>query len=88
MNNCSIVNVINTKIAIKFDSEKESKIVYEAISIELETSPDYRSKVDISLKKDFIQVFIESMDMTSFRASINSIIKWINLVLDIINLAN
>ncbi|KZX12676.1 KEOPS complex subunit Pcc1 [Methanobrevibacter filiformis] len=81
-----IVNNVNSTISLEFDSLEESQLVYKSVINEVKTSPDYRSKLNLAIKDNFIHITIDSQDMTSFRASINSIIKWIKLSLEIINL--
>ena len=51
--------------------------------LEFETSPDYRSSMDLKLDKNSIIITIDAEDATSFRASINSAIKWIKLSVEI-----
>ncbi|KZX10043.1 KEOPS complex subunit Pcc1 [Methanobrevibacter curvatus] len=84
----SNIKSIKNEITFNFDSSEDAKIVYDSISIELETSPDYRSIVHISHLISKIILNIESKDLTSYRASINSVVKWINLVMDIRDLVN
>ena len=74
---------INSDIVIDFDNEKQAKIVYESILLEFETAPDYRSSMDLKLDKNTIRITIDAEDATSFRASINSAIKWIKLSVEI-----
>ncbi|MDR2544636.1 MAG: hypothetical protein LBD03_03675 [Methanobrevibacter sp.] len=84
--NCSnIINFVKGKIFIDFDSEKDADIVYNAVYLEIEATPDYRSKACIEVEGQTLTIFIDSKDMTSFRASINSIIKWIKLSYEMIN---
>ena len=78
-----ILKSINSDIVIDFDSEKQAKIVYDSILLEFETSPDYRSSMDLILEKNKIIIKINAEDATSFRASINSAIKWIKLAVEI-----
>lgn len=75
----NILSHVRGKIVIGFDSRKEADIIYESICLELKTTPDHRSKTDIEVKDELMIIYINSHDMTSFRASINSIIKWIKL---------
>ncbi|WP_234970520.1 KEOPS complex subunit Pcc1 [Methanobrevibacter olleyae] len=82
-----ILKSINSDIVIDFDSEKQAKIVYESIFLEFKTSPDYRSSMDLKLDKNTIIITIDAEDATSFRASINSAIKWIKLSVEINELA-
>ncbi|MCQ2977142.1 MAG: hypothetical protein MJ232_03905 [archaeon] len=58
-------------------------MVYNSILLEFETAPDYRSSMDLKLDSNSIIITIDSEDSTSFRASINSAIKWIKLAVEI-----
>lgn len=82
----TIVDSINHKITIDFDDEKQAKIIYDAVLLEFETSPDYRSTMDLKLEDNKIHINIDAEDATSYRASINSAIKWIKLSLEVNNL--
>ncbi|MDO5849377.1 MAG: KEOPS complex subunit Pcc1 [Methanobrevibacter sp.] len=77
---------INNKIAIEFDNENQARIVYDSIILELKTAPDYRSSIEMDIEDNTILIKIDAQDATSFRASFNSVIKWIKLSLDIHNL--
>ncbi|MDR2829449.1 MAG: hypothetical protein LBB45_00135 [Methanobrevibacter sp.] len=82
----NILNHVKGKIVINFDSRKEADIIYRSICLELKTAPDHRSKADIEVKNESMIIYINSHDMTSFRASINSIIKWIKLSHEMIDI--
>ena len=58
------------------------------IVVEFETAPDFRSSMTIELDESNILINIDAEDSTSFRASVNSAIKWIKLALEINNLTN
>ncbi|MDR2873893.1 MAG: hypothetical protein LBV42_04030 [Methanobrevibacter sp.] len=81
-----IINSVKGKIIINFDSEKELNIIYKSIYPEIQTSPYYRSKAEIKIENQSLIILIKSEDMTSFRASTNSIIKWIKLSHSIIKI--
>ncbi|MDR0911939.1 MAG: hypothetical protein LBM96_04970 [Methanobrevibacter sp.] len=70
-------------MAIDFENDDDAKIVYDSIILELRTSPDYRSQIKLSLDGSKLLININAEDLTSFRASINSVIKWISLVMEI-----
>ena len=78
-----ILESINSDIQIDFKDEKQAKIVYDSILLEFNTAPDYRSSMDLKLDKNSIIIKIDAEDATSFRASINSAIKWIKLSVEI-----
>ena len=79
---------VKSDITIEFDNAQDAKIVYDSIILEFDTAPDYRSSMTIDLDGENILINIDAEDSTSFRASINSAIKWIRLALEINNLIN
>ena len=79
---------VKSNISVEFDSSKQAKIIYDAIILEFETAPDFRSSMTIELEGSEIIINIDAEDSTSFRASVNSAIKWIRLALEINNLTN
>ncbi len=79
---------VKSQICVEFESDAQAKIIYDSIVLEFETAPDYRSTMDLTLEGKCILVDIDAQDSTSFRASVNSAIKWINLSLEINNLTN
>ena len=86
MNVYSPLESIKSDIAIEFENQKQAKIIYESIILEFETAPDYRSSMSLTLDEYRILIRIDAEDSTSFRASVNSAIKWIKLSLEINNL--
>ena len=79
---------VKSNINIELDNPAQAKIIYDSIILEFNTAPDYRSSMTIDLDGCNIIINIDAEDSTSFRASINSAIKWINLALKINNLTN
>ena len=79
---------VKSNIAIEFENNNQAKIVYESIILEFDTAPDFRSSMDIKLDDSKIIIDIHAEDSTSFRASVNSAIKWVKLALEINNLTN
>lgn len=79
---------VKSNISIEFESSSQAQIIYDAIILEFETAPDFRSSMTIDLDGSNILINIDAEDSTSFRASVNSAIKWIKLTLQINNLTN
>ena len=79
---------VKSDISVEFESDSQAKIIYEAIILEFDTAPDFRSSMTIELDGSMILINIDAEDSTSFRASVNSAIKWIKLALEINNLTN
>ena len=79
---------VKSNISVEFESSAQAKIIYDAIILEFETAPDFRSSMTIELDESRILINIDAEDSTSFRASVNSAIKWIKLALEINKLTN
>ena len=79
---------VRSNIAIEFDNVEQAKIIYDSILLEFNTAPDFRSSMTMELDGSDIVINIDAEDSTSFRASVNSAIKWIKLALEINNLTN
>ena len=79
---------VKSNIVIEFENPSQAKIIYDSIILEFETAPDYRSSMTLDLDGSNIIINIDAEDSTSFRASVNSAIKWIKLSLEINNLTN
>lgn len=79
---------VKSNIIVEFESIYQAEIIYDAIILEFETAPDFRSSMNINLIGSNIEINIDAEDSTSFRASVNSAIKWIKLALEINNLTN
>ncbi len=76
---------VKSNICVEFESGSQAKIIYDAILLEFETAPDFRSSMTIKLDESNIIIDIDAEDSTSFRASVNSAIKWIKQALEINN---
>ena len=79
---------VKSNIVIEFEDNNQAKIIYDSILLEFKTAPDFRSSMTIDLDESNIVINIDAEDSTSFRASVNSAIKWIKLALEINNLTN
>ena len=79
---------VKSNIVIEFENSSQAKIIYDSILLEFSTAPDFRSSMTIDLDDSNIIINIDAEDSTSFRASVNSAIKWIKLALEINNLTN
>lgn len=79
---------VKSSIVIEFENSSQAKIIYDSILLEFSTAPDFRSSMTIDLNDSNIIINIDAEDSTSFRASVNSAIKWMNLALEINNLTN
>ena len=77
------MNSIKSIIEVEFDNAVQAEIVHKSILLEFESSPDYRSQMDVTREGNVLFLHIVAEDATSFRASLNSAIKWMKLSLEI-----
>ncbi len=75
---------IKGEFKIDMEDEKIANFVSKAVQPDIGTSPSIRSKMKMECRDTSIFLKIESLDSTSFRASMNSSLRWIKLTLDII----
>ena len=83
------MKIINS-IKFEFNSPSDAEIFYQSFIPEFQDMPMKRSKWTISKPKaDSSEIFfqIESEDATAFRATINSLIQFANIVEKTINLS-
>ena len=79
---------VKSSITVEFDNSTQAKIIYDSIVLEFDTAPDFRSSMTLDLDDSNILINIDAKDSTSFRASLNSTMKWIKLALEINDLTN
>lgn len=77
---------VKSEISIEFENPVQARIIHDSIILEFDTAPDYRSVMTLTLDESKLLIKINAEDSTSFRASVNSAIKWIKLSLEINNL--
>ena len=73
-------------ITISFDSEEESKLVYNSLVPEFMDLDFDRSRVSIQIDGIQIIINIKSQDLYAAKANIHSIIPWVSLVSESIQL--
>ena len=81
-----ILEKIETEFTVEFDDDNEAKILYNSILPEIEAETNQRSISSIDLNDDKIIIKIISQDIVSFRASINSYVRWIKLSEEILKI--
>lgn len=77
---------VESEIEIVLDSNLQAQVVFTSVNPEIISSPSQRSSMEMLVKGKSIFLKIKSKDSASFRASLNSSIKWIMLSLDILDL--
>lgn len=82
----SILVGTKTELTIEFDNPEEADVVLKSIKPEINGSPSDRTSVDIKTDEKYLIINIEADDSASFRASLNSYLRWIKLSSDILNI--
>lgn len=77
---------VESEILIELDDPKQAELIFTSVFPEIYSSPSQRSSMTMDLQGKNIQINIKATDATSFRASLNSSLKWIILSLDVLNL--
>ena len=73
-------------IHLNFSSEKQLKVVLEALKPETRTPPTRRSKVQIMSEGNSLTLSFEATDTSALRAAINSYLRQTSMAIDVIKL--
>ena len=76
--------IIDCTFSIKFDTEQDASIFYNSYIPEHGKIPKKRSEISLHQSTDKIIFAINAKDVTAFRATINSILQFGNVVYKII----
>ncbi len=80
-------NVCGSSILeIDLESPRIAEVLLDALRPETSSAPSYRARVSLSVNGNWLTVKIQSDDITSLRAAMNSYLAWISASLTTINL--
>ncbi len=79
---------VESEFEIEFENSRDAEIVIESIKPEIDGSPSDRTSVRVDINDNVLKIFIKAKDSTSFRASLNSYLRWIKLSKEVLNLQN
>ena len=68
--------------SVTFHSSKKAKLVMGALSPEIKQKIP-KTKVEITLSKNILNLNIESEEVSSLRAACNSYLRWINTAITV-----
>jgi len=71
-------------IRLNFSSEKQLKVVLEALKPETRSPPTRRSKVQMKREGNSLTLSFKASDTSALRAAINSYLRQTSLVVDIL----
>jgi KEOPS complex subunit Pcc1 len=78
-----MVKKASAVVRLRFPSEEETRIVYDALNPETAASSARRSKVQVTQERRDLTLLFESKDTVALRASINSYLTWLMLLNDV-----
>lgn len=87
-NDSNFLEGVETELEIEFFSPEEADIVLRSIKPEINGSPSDRTSVSVEIYESTLKIVIDAKDTASFRASLNSYLRWIKLSNEVINLKN
>ncbi|NLM03148.1 MAG: hypothetical protein GX212_07310 [Methanothermobacter wolfeii] len=76
---------IQGEIEVSTGDPETALVIYRAVKPEVEDSPSERSSMSIDLDDDLITISISATDSASFRATLNSSIRWVKLSMEMID---
>ncbi len=71
-------------IRLNFSSEKQLKVVLEALKPETKTPPTRRSKVQMKGEGNSLTLNFRARDTSALRAAVNSYLRWILLTKNVL----
>ncbi|MHA1976093.1 MAG: KEOPS complex subunit Pcc1 [Candidatus Hodarchaeales archaeon] len=79
-------NRISIKTVIKLDSPEEAKFIYESLTPEVNDHHFERSQIIMKLDDTSLIITVKSQDITAAKANITSMLRWITLVSELIQI--
>jgi KEOPS complex subunit Pcc1 len=62
--------------------EKEASIILKSLLPEIKNPATNRSKIDLLIRDGKLLMNVEAKDMNALRATLNSYIRWINMIME------
>lgn len=69
-------------VRLNFPSKRRLEIVLDALQPETRTPPSFRSRVKVEGVGTALTLSFEASDTSALRATVNSYLRWINLIND------
>lgn len=86
MGSSNMLTCTHTELIIEFENPGDVEVVLGSIKPEISGHPSDRTSVDIKKDGNNLLINIDAKDSTSFRASLNSYLRWIKLSSEILEL--
>lgn len=82
----NILETVQAEMEIELDNPSEARILEKILKLEAEDSPSSRSRIFLHSQGKTLKIDIRADDSTSFRAVLNSYIRWLKLADEILKL--
>jgi len=71
-------------VRLKFLSEKGLEVVFEALKPEVDRAVTVRSRAGLEKDKNFLVLKVEAGDTVALRAALNAYLRWVNSMIDVL----
>ena len=72
-------------VKIEFESKRVLETVYNALKPETVSAPTKRSKAHVEVDGKTLTLRFEARDTTALRAALNSYLRWIRLIVEVLD---
>jgi|YelNatPaOPRAMG01_1025707.scaffolds.fasta_scaffold01260_11 tRNA threonylcarbamoyladenosine modification (KEOPS) complex Pcc1 subunit len=73
------------KCRIRFDDKHVLKTILEALKLETQKPPTFRSSANLKIEGDYLVLDVEAKDTVALRAALNAYLRWINSVKSVLD---
>ena len=80
------INTILSEVILNFHDPKITKIIEDSLKPEIAMDIGQRAETSIKRNKEIIKIDISAPDVSSLRASINSLLRWMSMIQKIYSL--
>jgi tRNA threonylcarbamoyladenosine modification (KEOPS) complex Pcc1 subunit len=72
-------------IRLKLQSEKQAETLFSALKPEADAPPTHRSSVKLQKEGAYLILMAEAEDTVALRATLNAYLRWINSILNVMD---
>ncbi|MGA2677146.1 MAG: KEOPS complex subunit Pcc1 [Methanobacterium sp.] len=77
---------VKAEFEMEFENQWEAEVILKSLEPEIALAPSQRSFTNLKQMNNILKMEICATDVTSFRAAINSYLRWIRLSYDVLKL--
>jgi len=76
---------VEAAVKFEFESERVLETVYSALKPETLSAPTERSRAHIEINGKNLILKLEAKDSIALRAALNSYLRWVKLIIEVLN---